>query len=269
MRRAVVVVAILLAAQARAGTHGFVAANGVRLSYIDWGGRGEPLLLLAGMSDHAGIYEPFAPRFTDRFHVLALTRRGFGQSDKPAAGYDLNTRVEDIRAFLDAMKIRRVHLVGHSAAGDELTLFATRYPDRVRKLVYLDAAYDRYHLLAMMAARPGAPPWVSLPREVPANAPPALADPKVWRAFVACMKSGDEYRIDYRGVRAPALAIYAVPRKHPLGASGSARIRSSIEQFRREMRGGKVIELIDADHHLFLGSTEDRVVAEMRAFLRV
>jgi len=32
-----------------------------------------------------------APKFTDRFHVLALTRRGFGESDKPETGYDIAT----------------------------------------------------------------------------------------------------------------------------------------------------------------------------------
>ena len=51
--------------------------------------------------------------------------------------------VEDIRQFLDALKIQRVVLVGHSIAGDELTRFAVVHSDRVIKLVYLDAAYDR------------------------------------------------------------------------------------------------------------------------------
>ncbi len=60
-----------------------------------------------------------------------------------AAGYDQATLVEDLRGFLDSQKIERVHLVGASTAGEELTQFATRYPDRVSSLVYLDAAYDR------------------------------------------------------------------------------------------------------------------------------
>jgi pimeloyl-ACP methyl ester carboxylesterase len=50
--------------------------------------------------------------------------------------------VEDIRAFLDAMHIDRVDLIGHSIAGVEMTRFAAKYPVRVRHVVYLDAAYD-------------------------------------------------------------------------------------------------------------------------------
>lgn len=122
---------------------GFVTANGVRLHYLDWGGRGETLLLLTGMGNSAHIFDDLAPKFTDRFRVMALTRRGHGQSDKPRTGYDTETLVEDIAQFLDALKIKRVHLAGHSLAGDELTRFAGRYPERVGKLIYLDAANDR------------------------------------------------------------------------------------------------------------------------------
>jgi len=122
---------------------GFVTVNGIRLHYLDWGGSGETILFLAGFNDSAHVYDDFAPRFTDRFHVVGLTRRGVGESDKPTGGYDASTRVEDIRQFLDALGIHIVSLIGHSMAGDELTLFATRYPQRVAKLVYLDAAYDR------------------------------------------------------------------------------------------------------------------------------
>jgi pimeloyl-ACP methyl ester carboxylesterase len=122
--------------------NGFITANGVRLNYLDWGGSGTTLLLLTGMGGTAHIYDDLAPKFTDRFHVIGLTRRGHGQSEKPETGYDTPTLVEDIRQFLDAMKTQRIVLVGHSLAGDELTMFAAKYPQRVEKLVYLDAAYD-------------------------------------------------------------------------------------------------------------------------------
>jgi len=122
---------------------GFVTANSVKLHYLDWGGSGDTILFLPGFNDTAHVYDHFAPRFGDHFHVIGLTRRGVGESDKPADGYDASTRVEDIRQFLETLGIRKVCLIGHSMAGDELTLFATRYPDRVTKLVYLDAAYDR------------------------------------------------------------------------------------------------------------------------------
>jgi pimeloyl-ACP methyl ester carboxylesterase len=115
----------------------------VLLHYLDWGGAGPPVLLLAGLGDTAYIYSDAAPRLAARFHVLALTRRGYGESDVTPDGYGIDDRVEDIRVFLDKAKIDRAVLVGHSTAGDELTAFATKYPARVAALVYLDAAYDR------------------------------------------------------------------------------------------------------------------------------
>jgi pimeloyl-ACP methyl ester carboxylesterase len=126
-----------------AGKSDFVHVNSLRLHYMDWGGSGEALLFLAGMGCNAHIFGDLAPRFTDKFHVLALTRRGHGESDHPDAGYDADTLVEDILQFLEALHIEKVILAGHSMAHVELSHFAVLHPDRVIKLIYLDAAYDR------------------------------------------------------------------------------------------------------------------------------
>ena len=99
------------------------------------------MLFLHGFGDTAHVYDVLAPKFTNQFRVLALTRRGHGESEKPESGYDTANRVEDIRQFLDALKIRRAVLAGHSAAGHELTRFGSVHPDRTIKLVYLDAVY--------------------------------------------------------------------------------------------------------------------------------
>jgi len=121
----------------------FVTANSVRLHYLDWDGKGDTILFLHGLGDTAHIFDDLAPKFTNRFRVLGLTWRGHGQSEKPLAGYDTGTLVEDIRHFLDTLKVDRVILAGHSIAGDQLTRFAGAHPARVIKLVYLDAAHDR------------------------------------------------------------------------------------------------------------------------------
>jgi pimeloyl-ACP methyl ester carboxylesterase len=121
----------------------FVHANGIRLHYLDWDGTGSTLIFLTGMGCSSYIFGNFAPRFTDRFRVLALTRRGQGDSDYPDTGYDADTLVEDIRQFMDALNIQRAIFAGHSLAGVELTHFAATYPARVEKLIYLDALDDR------------------------------------------------------------------------------------------------------------------------------
>lgn len=139
----------------------FATANGINLHYLDWGGTGTPLLFLAGSGDSAHIFDEIAPHFTDQFCVLAMTRRGHGQSDRPETGYDLSTLAEDICLFLEALHISRVSLVGHSMAGDELTMFANRYPEKVGKLVYLDASLR--HL------------WLTDPIDDPIVCPPPTA----------------------------------------------------------------------------------------------
>jgi pimeloyl-ACP methyl ester carboxylesterase len=120
-----------------------VHVNGNNLQYLDWGGVGEVLLFLAGMGCNAHNFDDFAPRFTDKFHVIALTRRGHGESDHPETGYDIDTLTEDIQQFLDELGIEKVILAGHSMAGVELSRFSALYPERILKLIFLDAAYDR------------------------------------------------------------------------------------------------------------------------------
>jgi pimeloyl-ACP methyl ester carboxylesterase len=112
---------------------------GVQLEVLDWGGAGDPMVLLTGAGDNAHVYDEFAYQFTDRFHVIGITRRGFGRSSQPARGYDLDTRARDDIAVLDTLHIRQAVFVGHSIAGTELSTLAAVYADRVKTLVYLDA----------------------------------------------------------------------------------------------------------------------------------
>jgi hypothetical protein len=67
----------------------FALVSGVRLHYIDWGGRGDcPLFLTPLGGDVLEQFGSLAPQFSDRFRVLGLTRRGQGRSDKPQGDYD-------------------------------------------------------------------------------------------------------------------------------------------------------------------------------------
>ena len=132
----------------------FVTINGIRLHYLDWGGDGPALIFLTGMGATAYIFDKFAPRFTDKFHVLALARRGHGDSDYPETGYDADTLTEDICQFMDQLNIEKAILAGHSLAGVELTHFAATYPNRIEKLIYLEALDDRRGLPAIHRQNP-------------------------------------------------------------------------------------------------------------------
>jgi non-heme chloroperoxidase len=211
---------------------------GVKVEVLDWGGSGEAVLLLAGHGDTGHVFDDFAPFLTDRFRVLAVTRRGFGASDQPEQGYNLGRLVEDIEQVVDALKLERVHLVGHSIAGDEMTRFALTFPNRTRRLIYMDAAYDRVESQRIEASFPKLPPSPE-PRDW------ELGSPEAMRAFIArtgILMPESEIRAtgvfgpdgrflrpvtpdrilnavavmvehpDYESVHSPMLAIYAVPK---------------------------------------------------------
>jgi pimeloyl-ACP methyl ester carboxylesterase len=116
----------------------------VKLEVLDWGGSGRPLVLLAGLGDTAHVFDEFAPKLASEYHVYGVTRRGYGASSVPAVGgaaYTADRLGDDVLAVLDALKIERPVLVGHSIAGEELSSVATRHPERVAGLIYLDAGY--------------------------------------------------------------------------------------------------------------------------------
>jgi pimeloyl-ACP methyl ester carboxylesterase len=119
----------------------FVITNGVRLEYLDWGGGGTTLILIHGAGDNPHIFDDLAPGLTDRYHVLAYARRGCGGSESRGP-YDTATLTEDLRGLMDALNIRKADLVGWSQGGNEATEMAGEYPDRVGRIVYLDAGYD-------------------------------------------------------------------------------------------------------------------------------
>lgn len=116
-------------------------ANGVRLELLDWGGNGDPLVLIHGLGDSPHIFDDLAPLLTADFHVLAYGRRGHASSEKTGP-YDNGTLTEDLKQLLDSLHLDRVNLLGWSMGGNEITEFAIKYPARTNGLVYLDAAYD-------------------------------------------------------------------------------------------------------------------------------
>ena len=131
--------------------------RGVTLEVVDWGGRGQTLVFLAGLGNTAHVFDSFAPRFTDRFHVIGITRRGFGASAGAPPANSLDTLVADITTTLDSLGLGQVVLVGHSIAGEEMTRFAELHDARCAGLVYLDAAYDRLGIDTLASKQPSAP----------------------------------------------------------------------------------------------------------------
>jgi len=98
--------------------------KGVKLEVLDWGGSGPPLVFLAGLGNTAHNFDKFALNFTARHHVYGITRRGHGVSSTPLPtpdNYDADRLGDDVIAAIDALKLEKPVLAGHSIAGEELT----------------------------------------------------------------------------------------------------------------------------------------------------
>ncbi len=155
----------------------------VKLEVLDWGGRGRPLVLLAGMGDTAHMFDTFAPKLTAKYHVYGITRRGFGLSSKPefvTANYNAERLGDDVLAVIEALHLSHPILAGHSLAGEELSDIGFHHPEAVAGLIYLDAGYtyalyDQAHGQVMLDAlklREMLPQLV--PGKIPEDVPKSL-----------------------------------------------------------------------------------------------
>lgn len=118
-------------------------STGIAVEYIEFGARGgTPLLLLHGLSDSWHSFLPLLPFLPEDIRALAFSQRGHGQSGKPRSGYALDSLVRDAVAFLDAMRIDRAVIAGHSMGAAVAALLAARHPHRVASLGLLGAFAD-------------------------------------------------------------------------------------------------------------------------------
>ncbi len=116
--------------------------DGVRLEVLDWGGSGRPVVLLAGLGSTAHVFDGFAENLAKFYHVYGITRRGYGASSRPPSGYSEQQRAEDDLRVIDALKLVKPVIAGHSIAGDELSQLGIHHSDRIGGLVYLEALND-------------------------------------------------------------------------------------------------------------------------------
>lgn len=283
-----------------------VEVTGIDLHYLDWGGTGDAMLFLAGGGQTAYVMGGLADRFTETHRVLALTRRGSGESESPEAGYQIDDHASDIIGFLTALGVEQVTLVGHSMAGAEMSRVAELEPELAQRLVYLDATYDYAGYSEMTSANPHPRPS---PRDFGWPTSASLRDynrvhvygfwsdsleadlrvsfwrptsPQLTSTFIADAQRRPN---NYSAIRAPALAFWAVPTfsNYAPGQAAAAdpEVRRAMEDYFAAVRlpwGQSGAERfladipdgrlvrVDANHHFFI-PLEDLVVREIQAFL--
>ena len=118
----------------------YVELNGLKIHYVEWGDpKATPMVMLHGLRAYAHWFDEFAAVVKDSFRVLALDQRGRGNSAWAADGdYSREAYVSDLAAFVDALDLEKVVLVGHSMGGLNCLHYAARHPERVLALINVD-----------------------------------------------------------------------------------------------------------------------------------
>ena len=124
-------------------SEGTVFANGLKLHYDRWDSSGSTVICLHGTSLHGRVWSWLADGLHPEFDIIGLDQRGHGDSDvAPLGQYTVDYYYEDLRQFMDAMKLKKVSFVGSSLGTRVALQYASLHPERVEKLVFMDLSFE-------------------------------------------------------------------------------------------------------------------------------
>ena len=124
-----------------------IATNGTTI-HVRSGGTGPAVVLLHGYGETGDMWAPLASELARERTVIVPDLRGLGLSSKPAGGFDKKTQAEDVEGVLAALGVAgRVDVVAHDIGNMVAFQFAARHPERMRRMVLIDAPV------------PGVGPW--------------------------------------------------------------------------------------------------------------
>ncbi|MFN7947371.1 MAG: alpha/beta hydrolase [Blastocatellia bacterium] len=197
------VLAFTAAAFAQAPATKQVEVFGQKISYVE-AGSGPNVILLHGLGGDASNWAMTVPALAKNYHVYVPDQIGFGQSDKPLINYRVATLVEFLNGFCKKLGIEKASVVGNSLGGWTAAAFALAYPDKVEKLVLVDAAgysperwggpkLSRETLLRLNPATPGE---LKETMSVVFYNKALLTDAFIEQAFAAKLKRNDGYTIN-------------------------------------------------------------------------
>ena len=112
--------------------------NGETLAYVEMGDpAGKPVVLIHGYTDNARDWVPLVPYLSKSDRLIIVDIRGHGRSSKPECCYTRLDFAYDIKLLLDALKIDKADIVGHSLGSIITQTFAEYWPERTRKVVLI------------------------------------------------------------------------------------------------------------------------------------
>ena len=132
-------IAFCFAVVANGQTSKEITVFGQKIHYVE-AGSGPTVILLHGLGGSTQAWMFNIASLAEKYHVVVPDQIGFGKSDKPLVNYRIRTYVDFLDQFCKQLGIERASLVGNSMGGWIAAAFTAAFPDRVDKLVLVDAA---------------------------------------------------------------------------------------------------------------------------------
>ncbi len=153
-------------------SHSFFSQR-LRLHYVDYGGAGNPLLVLVhGGRDHCRNWDFVAAELIDRYHVIAPDLRGHGDSAwVTGSQYGMADYVLDLAQLLEHVGEAPVTLVGHSLGGGIVLQYAGIYPDAVVKVAAIEGLGPPAELIADRPIEERMSDWISTMKSLAVRKP--------------------------------------------------------------------------------------------------
>ena len=130
--------------------------NGINVHYWQVGD-GPSLVLIHGLTGNLAVWHfTLVPRLRNDFTMLTYDLRGHGRSDMPATHYTTVDMADDLLGLMDHLGIDKAHLLGHSLGADIALQLALKHPDRVDKIVAIEAGLAA---LVELRKNPDWPGW--------------------------------------------------------------------------------------------------------------
>ena len=119
-----------------------LSVDGVGIHCLE-AGQGPALLLIHGLGASTFTFRRILPDLARRFRVVAVDLKGFGFSERPAAGdYSLSAQAALVRQVMDQLGVEKASVLGHSMGGAVAMRLALAYPERVERLILASSASD-------------------------------------------------------------------------------------------------------------------------------
>ena len=266
----------------------YARSGDVNIAYQVVGQGPRDLVLVPGWVSNIEVFweEPSAPRFFQRLasftRLILFDKRGTGLSDRVGDLPNLETRMDDVRAVMDAVRSTRAALLGYSEGGPMCALFAATHPERTTALITI-GSFARRIWAPDYPFGPTKEEWEGFVEAavrdwggavgLEVRAPSMAGDPRFrewWARFLRTSASPGAVRallqmngeIDARSVlsaiRVPTLILHN---------AGDRTIPVAMSRYMAErIPGARYVELPGDDHLPFV-SNADAILDEIEEFL--